>query len=160
MPKGVYRRIKGILVGKTGKYTRTEETKRKMRARKHPEEIKRKISSSLKGNRSPLWRGGKTEEHTLIRQGIETRLWRESVFSRDSWECQRCGQWGGKLNAHHIKNFSQWPELRFAIDNGITLCKDCHRLFHNEYGYRNNTREQMSLYLKAKVRKKKVISYV
>jgi len=53
----------------------------------------------------------------------------------------------GKLNAHHIENFAQYPELRCAINNGITFCIDCHRDFHNKYGRENNTKEQLEKFL-------------
>lgn len=56
--------------------------------------------------------------------------WRIAVFMRDGFKCQACGQVGGTLNAHHIKEFSKYPALRFDVDNGITLCKDCHKKVH------------------------------
>jgi 5-methylcytosine-specific restriction endonuclease McrA len=97
----------------------------------------------MSGENCHFWKGGITPENIKIRMGIEFRLWRESVFARDNYTCQKCSQKGGKLNPHHIFNFSTYLDLRFAIDNGITLCKECHREFHKKYGYRNNTREQL-----------------
>jgi 5-methylcytosine-specific restriction endonuclease McrA len=66
--------------------------------------------------------------HRRIRSSVEYRTWRWAVFIRDKFtcqECQRCGS-GVVLNADHIKPFALFPELRFEVSNGRTLCKDCH----------------------------------
>lgn len=81
----------------------------------------------LAGEKHYNWRGGVTPIHDKIRRSIEYKLWRTAVFERDNYTCI----WGGKdhkgnLNADHIKPFSLYPELRFAIDNGRTLCEACH----------------------------------
>lgn len=52
--------------------------------------------------------------------------WRMSVFRRDRFRCQVCGQQGGTLNPHHIRMWARYPKLRFVVDNGITLCVRCH----------------------------------
>ncbi len=113
-----------------------------------PEKTKKSISESNKGEKHYNYKGGITPENRRIRRGIETRLWRESVFARDNFTCQKCRERGGKLHPHHIKNFADYPELRFAIDNGITFCKDCHIEFHKKYGYKNNTKEQLEEFIK------------
>lgn len=64
------------------------------------------------------------------RRSAEYKLWRKSVFERDDYTCQICGRRGVKLNAHHKKSYAYFPELRYAIDNGITLCVDCHKMVH------------------------------
>lgn len=79
-----------------------------------------------KGEKSYLWKGGITPLNKLLRRSIEFKLWRESVFKRDNFICQECGKRGGELHPHHIKPFSLYPELRFDLGNGVTLCKLCH----------------------------------
>jgi len=80
-----------------------------------------------KGNRSHLWKGGVTPINKTIRASAEYRLWRTAVFERDNFTCVWCGIRGCELNADHIKPFAYFPELRFAIDNGRTLCVLCHK---------------------------------
>lgn len=58
------------------------------------------------------------------------KKWRTSVFTRDGFTCQICGKVGGKLNAHHIKHFATHRDLRYCVDNGITLCEKCHKEVH------------------------------
>jgi len=117
--------------GKNKGKTHSKETKQKIsksnKGKHHwSEEMKRKLSENNSGERNINWKGGITPEHKRIRKSIEYRLWREAVFARDNWTCQECEKRGGMLHPHHIKAFSKYPDFRFAIDNGITLCKKCH----------------------------------
>lgn len=72
----------------------------------------------------------------------EYKLWRKSVFERDNYTCIECGQIGGILNADHIKAFSLFPDLRFDIKNGRTLCVNCHKKT-DSYGVKLNKRKDM-----------------
>lgn len=76
------------------------------------------------------YKGGISPENLVIRNSLQMKLWRQDVFARDKYTCRECGLCGGSLQAHHIKEFAKYPELRFNIDNGITLCKNCHNKIH------------------------------
>ena len=131
----------------------SEETIRKMREAhlaleyKMPEKNKKKLSKARKGKNGSNWKGGVTPENKRMRKSIEFRFWREGVFARDNYTCQKYGIRGGKLHPHHIKNFAQWPDLRFAIDNGITLSEKAHKKFHKKYGNIKNNERQLSEFL-------------
>lgn len=79
-----------------------------------------------RGSNHHNWKGGATSERERLRKSIEYKLWRTSVFERDDYTCRFCSERGGRLEADHIKPWCDYPELRFAIDNGRTLCHDCH----------------------------------
>lgn len=78
-------------------------------------------------NLTLLWKGGVTPIYKKIRKSPEYIAWRTSVFERDNYTCIWCGQNGKELNADHIKSFAHYPELRFDISNGRTLCVTCHK---------------------------------
>lgn len=117
--------------------------KSKTKAHKCPEEnpMKGRKRPELKNNKLN-WKGGITKRAQLVRCMPEYYQWRSEVFERDNWTCQTCGVRGTYLEAHHIKKFfdvlkendiktsddaKECNEL-WDINNGVTLCKDCHNL--------------------------------
>jgi predicted restriction endonuclease len=136
-------KIRKSLMGHTVSNSAREKMRKGHLGKTLSESARRKLSILNSGSNTHLWKGGVTEDNQRVRSTLGIRLWRESVFSRDNYTCQKCKLSGGYLNAHHIKNFSKFPELRTAIDNGITLCKICHTRFHSIYGKFINTLEQL-----------------
>lgn len=66
------------------------------------------------------------------RNSTRYRYWRKSVFERDGFVCQGCGT-KNNLQAHHIIHWQDCkdkPELRYYVENGITLCRKCHLEAH------------------------------
>lgn len=83
------------------------------------------------GENAANWKGGITPETRRLRASEEYKIWRKAVFERDNYTCQKCRIRPAKgvkviLNADHIKKWSDYPELRFEISNGQTLCEECH----------------------------------
>jgi hypothetical protein len=91
-----------------------------------------KLSNNRKGKKNHFYINGLYPYHKRIRHSLEYKLWRTAVFHRDNWTCIWCGDRSRaghniRIEADHIKSFIDYPELRFAIDNGRTLCISCHR---------------------------------
>lgn len=78
--------------------------------------------------------------------------WSEKVRERDNNTCQCCGS-KEDLYAHHLNSYDWYEQGRTDIDNGTTLCGECHRKFHNKYGYGHNTREEYYEFYKEQRRK-------
>lgn len=142
-----------ISKGNSGK-KRTLEMIKKMTERvtgfHHTKETRLKMSESRKLDKHYNWKGGISSENSRARSSGEYVYWRKECFKRDNFTCQKTGQSGGKLVVHHINNFADFPELRYDINNGITLSLDAHKEFHKIYGVRNNTKEQILEYIENK----------
>ena len=90
----------------------------------------RDAEKSRRGEYHWNWKNGISNKNNAIRNSAEYKDWRKSVFLRDGYTCQYCQITGGALHAHHIKSFAGYHDFRFDVDNGITLCKSCHKEEH------------------------------
>jgi len=93
-----------------------------------------------KGIEHPLWKGGITTEMVKIRRHPKYKEWTKLVMQRDNYTCQKCGQRGGYLEAHHPKPFAVIIkengirtleqalncQALWELDNGETVCYGCH----------------------------------
>jgi len=86
---------------------------------------KNKEVKVIQGEKHWNWKGGISVFKRNLKS-LEYKSWRLAVFERDKFVCQDCGQTGGYLEAHHKKRWSEYPELRYEVSNGQTLCKKCH----------------------------------
>lgn len=95
-------------------------------------DFKDKISNAMRGNKHPNWKGG-VMKGRKDRNLVEYKEWRKFVFARDRYTCVFCNArnhpglgYSVQLEADHIKSWTDYPELRYEISNGRTLCKSCH----------------------------------
>ena len=97
------------------------------------EREKRKVR--MMGKKNPMWKGGDSDKE---RRNRDYKKWRIKVFKRDAFTCVKCGYFNGcgekrrDLNAHHIVLWIESNELRYIVDNGITLCVPCHIKEHSK----------------------------
>lgn len=85
------------------------------------------------------WKGGVSKINDK-RDSSDYKKWRYAVYQRDGFKCTKCGS-KEKLNAHHIFSWKFYPEKRYEIENGITLCEKCHIEIHKKFGY--DSKEKM-----------------
>lgn len=120
-----------------------EKIRRKILGTKRPKEFGEAISIRESGSKSHRWKGGITPLNHKIRNCLKYKKWRISYFTRDDYTCQICKVRGGNLEVHHtpkmfykimeennIKTYEQALDCEqlWDLDNGLTLCKKCHRI--------------------------------
>lgn len=94
-----------------------------LRGKPRSAEIRLKISNSHKARRVLL------NKPLYVSENLK---WIKEVKERDNYTCQDEGPHKGRLHAHHIKDANEYPELRYEISNGITLCSSCHNRKHHK----------------------------
>jgi 5-methylcytosine-specific restriction endonuclease McrA len=138
--KGFYekRDVSGIGHGFNRKHT--EESKIKMSLSKlgKPSKLKGIPQINKRGENAAHWKGGKLRRTAVYRSRIEWKIWREKVFIRDSWTCQKCGARCVALHPHHLVAVKELvgknDDMIFNVSNGLTLCVPCHREVHRKRG--------------------------
>ena len=104
-------------------------------------------SENIKGKNHPSYNPNLTDEER-DRNYPEYKDWRKAVYERDNYTCQCCGDnKGHNLNAHHIYGYTEYKDLRTDVDNGISLCEECHKRYHKQYGYKNNNYKDFRTFL-------------
>ena len=150
----IKKNMSGIINGLKTRFT-SEASKKKWSDPEYKKRVSEKISKALKGKpksekhkkklrgkrpntqgkNNPNWKGGNREDR-LHGKLCEYQEWRIKIFKRDNYTCIMCQTRGGKLNSHHIKKYSKYKELRYELNNGITLCVKCHnKTKHKEERY-------------------------
>ena len=104
---------------------------------------------------NPVFRSGEkhpsynpNKEYDNIRKTPEYAITKLSVHERDKYTCVSCGKKIYDPVFHHLYSVNTHKELACKIDNAVTLCKKCHKDFHDIYGYGNNTPAQFIDFIK------------
>jgi hypothetical protein len=96
------------------------------------------------------WRNDLSKKDRVARRSLkENSDWIQEILKQDNYKCQICNkEKSGHLNAHHLESYHWCKELRFDLNNGVTVCDACHMKFHNKFGRRYNTSEQFYIFLR------------
>jgi hypothetical protein len=91
---------------------------------------------SIVGEKHPNWKGGTKDFSEKFRRTKEYKIWRKQVLTRDNYTCVECGLKKSfnkniRFHAHHKQSFSEYPNLRLDVENGVTLCEGCHQKKHH-----------------------------
>ena len=102
----------------------------------------------MKGPLCRFWKGGVTEQQRGLKKTSAYSTWSKNIKKRDNYTCKKCGFYKvKKIHAHHIHNFVDAIDISLDLNNGITLCEKCHKLFHKIYGKRKNNIKQLKEFL-------------
>ena len=93
---------------------------------------------NLSGEQAWHWKGENALQKD-VRNDPAYKQWRLKVLRRDDYRCMFCGEVKkGKMEADHINLWKNYPKLRYDINNGQTLCRECH-VIKTQYELRKNT---------------------
>lgn len=97
----------------------------------------RKITwvEKISGENNWRWIKDRTKLKTDRRKSYDQRYkdWARRIKNRDLWKCKINNKdCSGRLEAHHIVPWSQAPELRYEMSNGISLCRYHHPIKRKE----------------------------
>lgn len=70
-------------------------------------------------------------------------LWGRFVRMRDGYRCVHCESSQG-IQAHHIFRRATFPDGKYELGNGITLCRTCHKSLHVQFNGRPLDREPLN----------------
>lgn len=100
------------------------------------------------GENSPNYKKSKTDEDRLCdRKYPEYIDFIKKVLARDNYTCKCCGNHTNNAEVHHLDGYDWCVERRTDEQNGITLCKTCHKNFHSIYGRGGNTKQQFEKWI-------------
>ena len=108
------------------------------------------LNPYVSGPSHPLWRGGVSEQYSEVHNQHGIIDWAGYVRQRDQYTCRRCGAKRSRMAAHHIKSILDYPELALDVENGITLCPNCHTIVHWEESRRRNMPEVNAFCMRCK----------